>query len=207
MGRQPSCGLGWVLEYSSFSSSFTIPVLRNFSEIAMEKSGTPTSAKCYLCSVTFIERWYTTVTSQVWQRPQQASVVMRSPLQPGFWATKENSRTAQPRKPWSVLVMATHTTAVPATRRMIKERCMLGMIGRGKRVLFHYLYPFFSFPIDLLYLGGIQVTLKLRCHILSCLHYKWRNKHLIEVLKKKRKKSDSCPPVFPVTCHESWALK
>lgn len=80
-------------------------------------------------------------------------MVIRSPLQPGFWATKENSRTAQPRKPLSVVVTATHTTAAPATRRRRKERdrgwrCMLGMMGRGreikkKRLLFKYLYPLF----------------------------------------------------------------
>lgn len=73
------------------------------------------------------------VTSQVWHRPQQASVVMRSPLQPGFWATKENSRTAQPRKPWSVVVVTVTHTAASATRRRRKVmdsgwRCMLGMM-------------------------------------------------------------------------------
>lgn len=38
------------------------------------------------------------LTSQVSQRPQHASVVTRSPLQPGFLARKVNSRTAQPTK-------------------------------------------------------------------------------------------------------------
>ncbi|KAG7234120.1 hypothetical protein INR49_005784 [Caranx melampygus] len=38
------------------------------------------------------------LTSQVSQRPQQASVVMCSPPQPGFLARKVNSRTAQPMK-------------------------------------------------------------------------------------------------------------
>lgn len=38
------------------------------------------------------------LTSQVSQRPQHASVVTRSPLQPGFLARKVNSRTAQPMK-------------------------------------------------------------------------------------------------------------
>lgn len=78
------------------------------------------------------------VTSHVWQRPQQASVVMRSVLQPGLWATKENSRTAQPRKPWSVLVRAAHAAAVPAIRRTRKDRCMLGRICMP-RELFNYL--------------------------------------------------------------------
>lgn len=38
------------------------------------------------------------LTSQVSQRPQQASVVMCRPPQPGFLARKVNSRTAQPVK-------------------------------------------------------------------------------------------------------------
>lgn len=38
------------------------------------------------------------LTSQVSQRPQQASVVMCSPPQPGFRARKVNSLTAQPMK-------------------------------------------------------------------------------------------------------------
>ncbi|KAG7243272.1 hypothetical protein INR49_011719, partial [Caranx melampygus] len=73
----------------------------------------------------------------VWQRPQQASVVMRSPLQPGFWATKENSRTAHPRKPWSEVVTVTHTTAALATRRRRQERDRgwRGMLGEdGERL-------------------------------------------------------------------------
>lgn len=42
--------------------------------------------------------WGKSLTSQVSQRPQHASVVIRSALQPGFLARKVNSRTAQPMK-------------------------------------------------------------------------------------------------------------
>lgn len=79
------------------------------------------------------------VTSQVWQRPQQASVVTRRPRQPGLWATKENSRTAQPRNPWRVLVRARHMAAVPATRSRRKDRCILGNQSKYKRPLFSWL--------------------------------------------------------------------
>lgn len=69
-------------------------------------------------------------TSQVWQRPQQASVVTRRFLHPGFWATKVNSRTAQPRKPWIMVVTATQTAAWPTRRRRRESgrgcKCMLG---------------------------------------------------------------------------------
>lgn len=100
-GRQPSCGLGRVPGHSSSPPRPRLPVCEP-------------------------ERLRVMVTSQVWQRPQQASVVTRRPLQPGLWATKENSRTAQPRKPWRVLVRATHTASVPATRSRRRERCILG---------------------------------------------------------------------------------
>lgn len=141
-------------------------------------------AKCYLCSVTFIGCWYTNVTSQVWQRPQQASVVMRSPLQPGFWATKENSRTAQPLKPWSVLVMATHTTAVPATRRMIKEWCMLGMMGRGKKEYYLIIYIHSSASQLTCYpwVGSGHLKIEMSCFVMFTFYVR---KHLIVVKIKK----------------------
>lgn len=82
--------------------------------------------------VSLIEASAGRVTSHVWQRPQQASVVMRSPLQPGLWATKENSRTAQPRNPWSVLDRAAHAAAAPAVSTRTRDRCMLGRTSTAK---------------------------------------------------------------------------
>ena len=63
------------------------------------------------------------LTSQVSQRPQQASVVIRRPLQPGFLARKVNSLTAQPtnvrRSPLEVLT----TQPQPArSRRAVGPR-------------------------------------------------------------------------------------
>lgn len=57
------------------------------------------------------------LTSQVSQRPQQASVVIRRPLQPGFLATNVNSRTAQPTKVPRFPPEVLRTQQQPARRR------------------------------------------------------------------------------------------
>lgn len=57
------------------------------------------------------------LTSQVSQRPQHASVVTRSPLQPGFLARKVNSRTAQPMKVRRSMAEVWSTTPQPASSR------------------------------------------------------------------------------------------
>lgn len=137
MACQSPCGLGWALEYPSLSSSFSNLVLRHFSEVIMEN--VPALIRYFCCLL----KWSPgRLTSHVWQRPQQASVVMRSPLQPGLWAMKENSRTAQPRNPCSVLVRAAHTAAVPAIRRRRRrDRCMLDRTSMPREALVSYLFP------------------------------------------------------------------
>lgn len=57
------------------------------------------------------------LTSQVSQRPQQASVVIRRPLQPGFLARKVNSLTAQPTKVRTFPLEVLRTQQQPARRR------------------------------------------------------------------------------------------
>lgn len=57
------------------------------------------------------------LTSQVSQRPQQASVVIRRPLQPGFLARKVNSLTAQPTKVCRFPLEGLRAQLQPARRR------------------------------------------------------------------------------------------
>lgn len=57
------------------------------------------------------------LTSQVSQRPQQASVVIRRPLQPGFLARKVNSLTAQPTNVCRFPPEVLRTQPQPARRR------------------------------------------------------------------------------------------
>lgn len=59
------------------------------------------------------------LTSQVLQRPQQASVVIRSPLQPGFLARKVNSLTAQPTKVCRLPLEVLRAESRPPRRRRV----------------------------------------------------------------------------------------
>lgn len=77
------------------------------------------------------------LTSQVSQRPQQASVVTLSPRQPGFLARKVNSRTAQPtnvRRSMAEALVAAPQPDSSRTRRAPRIRqwsFMLKAEGRG----------------------------------------------------------------------------
>lgn len=87
---------------STFSSSFICELIKNIPPYYYCKG----VCKAYATSLRMITlillRLCVCVsgllTSQVSQRPQQASVVMCSAPQPGFLARKANSRTAQPTK-------------------------------------------------------------------------------------------------------------
>ena len=59
------------------------------------------------------------LTSQVSQRPQQASVVIRRPLQPGFLARKVNSLTAQPTNVRRFSLEVLMTQPQPARSRRV----------------------------------------------------------------------------------------